>query len=131
MTFRKELRQLNKELEKIAEILNRMVAVVNQLETSEPETKSKPGPKEKVKKSSNKHSPAKKTEKSKSRSAKSAKESAIGKVLKIIEGTENGISKSQLMRKTGFDSKKVQNLISRLKKQGQVKMLGRGLYGTT
>ncbi len=54
---------------------------------------------------------------------------AVDTVIGIIKESKNGINTAGLMGKTGFNEKKIQNLIFKLKKQGKVKNLDRGTYG--
>jgi predicted transcriptional regulator of viral defense system len=41
---------------------------------------------------------------------------------------KRGISTSTLMHKTGFDEKKVRNIVFRAFKEGKIQRVGRGLY---
>jgi predicted transcriptional regulator len=54
---------------------------------------------------------------------------AIETVFGIIKVSENGINTADLMTKTGFNTKNVQNLVAKLKKKGQIITVGRGVYG--
>lgn len=49
-------------------------------------------------------------------------------VLTIIKRTKKGVDTSALMEKTGYDRKKVANIIFKLKKQGVVKNAAKGKY---
>lgn len=49
-------------------------------------------------------------------------------VLKIINGAENGIGPAAIMEKTGFNKKKVSNIIHRLKQRDQIMIAKRGVY---
>ena len=49
-------------------------------------------------------------------------------VLKVISRSRKGISPAAICEKTGFASKKVHNILYKLKKQGKIKSVGRGLY---
>lgn len=49
-------------------------------------------------------------------------------VLKIISDTANGVSPGSIMEKTGFDKKKVSNILHRLKQQGKIENATRGMY---
>ncbi|MBW2569789.1 MAG: hypothetical protein JRD93_17935 [Deltaproteobacteria bacterium] len=49
-------------------------------------------------------------------------------VLKIIRRHKNGVDISKLKDKTGFDNKKIVNIVHELKKQGKVKSRGIGIY---
>lgn len=49
-------------------------------------------------------------------------------VLKIISRSKKGVSPAIISKKTGFDQKKVYNIIYKLNKQGKIKSVGRGIY---
>jgi len=49
-------------------------------------------------------------------------------VLKIINRSKKGVDTATLMKKTGFDEKKVRNIIFRTLKQGKIKKADRGIY---
>lgn len=49
-------------------------------------------------------------------------------VLQLIRGAKNGIDPNAIREKTGFDKKKVSNILHRLKQQGKIKNAKRGLY---
>jgi hypothetical protein len=49
-------------------------------------------------------------------------------VLEIISGAGDGIGPGAIMEKSGFDKKKVSNILHRLKQQGKIKNTTRGLY---
>ena len=53
---------------------------------------------------------------------------AAEKVLAIINRSKKGVTTDTLMKKTGYDRKKVANIIYKLKKQGDIKTAGKGLY---
>lgn len=53
---------------------------------------------------------------------------AVDTVLKIINRSEKGVDTPTLMKKTGFNEKKIHNLVYKLKKQGKIKSAGKGVY---
>ena len=59
---------------------------------------------------------------------KPAKLSASGTVLAIIKRSRKGIDKATLIKKTGFEDKKVRDITYRLMKQGKIKRDLKGLY---
>ncbi len=59
---------------------------------------------------------------------KSAKLSASETVLAIIKRGRKGVDKATLRNKTGFEGRKIRDLIYKLKKQGKIKTEGKGLY---
>ena len=53
---------------------------------------------------------------------------AVDTVLKIINSSRKGVGTAALMKKTGFNQRKIHNVIYKLKKQGKVKSVGKGVY---
>ena len=49
-------------------------------------------------------------------------------VLKIIRRSKKGVSPATISEKTGFAPKKVHNIVYKLKKEGKIKRVERGLY---
>ncbi len=56
------------------------------------------------------------------------KVAAGGTVLAIIKRSRKGVDKATLIKKTGFEGRKIGDVIYRLKKQGKIKSAGRGIY---
>lgn len=56
-------------------------------------------------------------------------DTATSTVLKLINRSKGGITTKALSKETGFDNKKINNIVYRLKKQKKIKSLGRGIYG--
>jgi predicted transcriptional regulator of viral defense system len=59
---------------------------------------------------------------------KAARVTATDKVLKIISRSKNGVDTATLMKKTGFNQRKVTNILQRTLKEGKINRVGRGLY---
>ena len=53
---------------------------------------------------------------------------ATEQVLKIIGRSRKGVDVPMLKVKTGFDDKKVRNIVFRASKEGKIKKIGRGIY---
>jgi hypothetical protein len=53
---------------------------------------------------------------------------AIGVVLDAIKRSKQGIGFAAIQAKTGFDEKKIRNIIFRLNKIGKIKRKSRGIY---
>lgn len=86
--------------------------------------KAKPkskAPTKAVKKKSVKKAPAKKT-------AGKKAATAADTVFEIINKSKKGVNTATLMEKTGFDRKKISNVIYKLKNQGKIKSAGKGIY---
>ena len=59
-----------------------------------------------------------------------AKMTATEKILSVIERSARGADISALKAKTGFEDKKIRNIVFRLAKQGTNKRAGRGVYAS-
>ncbi len=53
---------------------------------------------------------------------------AADTVLGVIKRSKKGVGTATIMEKTGYDRKKVANIVFKLKKQGMIKSVGRGVY---
>ena len=53
---------------------------------------------------------------------------AVDTVLEIINRSKKGVNTETLMKKTGYNQKKIFNLIYKLKKQGKIKSAEKGVY---
>ena len=86
--------------------------------------KAKPVKKASAKKASAKKAPAKKAVARK----KASQATATDKILRIIKRSQKGVDVPTLKKKTGFDDKKVRNIVFRASKEGKIKKSGRGVY---
>ena len=59
---------------------------------------------------------------------KPTKLSASDTVLAIIKRSKKGVDKAALIKKTGFEDKKIRDITYRLRKQGKIKKDRKGLY---
>ena len=113
MTITKDLQAINKELMKLAKQTEKLAAALGKAE--KPKAKSiKPKTKAKV--------VAKKAP------VKAAKITDTDKLLAIINRFKKGVDTATLMKKTGFDQKKVRNIIFRTYKQGKITRVEKGIY---
>jgi DNA-binding IclR family transcriptional regulator len=53
---------------------------------------------------------------------------AADSVLKIISKSKKGVSTAAIIEQTGYNQKKVANIIYRLKNQGKIKTIQKGIY---
>ena len=53
---------------------------------------------------------------------------AVEQVLTVIRGMKQGAGLPEIKAKTGFDDKKVRNIIFRLNKNGSIERVSRGIY---
>jgi hypothetical protein len=100
---------------------------------------------EKVDEAAKSKSPAKTSSKTKSTATKKAKTAkkpvqkaanktedktatASGQVLDLIARSKKGVGMAMIVEKTGYGQKKVANIIYRLRKQGKIKSVSKGVY---
>jgi len=116
--MKKELTAMKKDLTAISKKLDNLIKAVEKSET-------------KVIKASKakavKATPAKKAPKTPAKK-KVVQITATDQVLKIINRLKKGADTATLMKKTGFDQKKVRNILNRTFKQGKIKRAGKGIY---
>ena len=119
MTTKKELMAMKKDITTIGKKLEKLLAAV---EKSEKTTSAKASKAKSVKAQSAKK-PTKATAKK-----RAAKVTATDQVLKIINRSKKGVDASTLMKKTGFNQKKVTNILQRIFKAGKIKRAAKGIY---
>ena len=61
-------------------------------------------------------------------SKKEKSTTAADSVFRIIKRYRKGVDTATLMEKTGFNQKKIANLVYKLKKQGKIKSVRKGVY---
>jgi hypothetical protein len=57
-----------------------------------------------------------------------AKVTATEKIIGVMRGSPQGVDVARLKARTGFEDKKIRNIIFRLTRQGIIKRSGRGIY---
>ena len=119
MTIKKELTALKKDFTAIGKKFDTLLKAV---EKSEKATVTKA-----FKAKAVKAKPVKKAPKAPAKK-KAVKVTATDQVLNIINRLKKGVDTATLMKKTGFDEKKVRNIIFRTLKQGKIKKADRGIY---
>ena len=91
--------------------------------------KKAPAKKTVAKKTTAKKAPAKKAPAKKTVAKKKATQvTATDKILQIVKRSKKGVDVPTLKKKTGFDDKKVRNIVFRASKEGRIKKSGRGVY---
>ncbi len=110
MTIAQDLKTLNRNIQALGKTLDRLLKAVEKGE------KPKASP---VKKVAAPKAPAKR---------KATQPTATDKILKIIRASKKGVDAPTLIKKTGFDQKKVRNILFRTYKQGKIKRLTKGIY---
>ena len=114
MTTKKELSALKKEIKVMERKLEKFLKAIEKSETKAPKVS-----KAKTVKVSKENAAGKK---------KATKITATDQVLNIINRSKKGVDMATLMKKTGFNEKKLRNIIFRTHKQGKIKRADRGLY---
>ncbi|NVM22540.1 MAG: hypothetical protein HWN68_12265 [Desulfobacterales bacterium] len=124
--LKKDLQAVTKELKATAKKTEKLTKAVDKLEKAQPAKKGKVKTKAKTtRKVTVKKAPAKKrvaTEK------KPSVLTATDEVIKIVKRSKKGVDVPMLIRKTGFEDKKVRNILMRASKLGKIKRAARGIY---
>ncbi len=120
MTIAQDLKALNKNIQALGKTLDRLLKAVEKDE----KLKAKPTKRIPAKMAPARKAPAKKAPARK----KTAQPTATDKILKIIKGSKKGVDAPTLIKKTGFDQKKVRNILFRTYKQGKIKRIDKGIY---
>ncbi len=113
MTITKDLQAISKELTKLVGRIEKLAAALGKTEKREA-----------------KSAKIKTKAKTVARKApvKGDKKTDTDKVLAIINRSKKGVDTAALMKKTGFDQKKVHNILHRTYKQGKIKRVEKGSY---
>jgi len=113
MTLTKDLQAISKELTKMATQTEKLAAALGKAE--------KPAAKfvktKTMAKAATKRAPA-----------KGGKKTDTEKLLAIINRSKKGVDTATLMKKTGFNQKKVRNMLNRTYKQGKITRVEKGIY---
>ena len=127
--------KLKKDLEAILKALNGLAQKVEKLqeqigEETKPTKKSKAKTvkRKAVKKTPIKKIAAKKAAPKKAVRKKAKPVTAADTVLAIIKRYKKGVGNAALMEKTGYNQKKIANLVFKLRKQGKIKSIDKGVY---
>ena len=129
------MKNLKKDLETILKALKGLAQKVEKLqeqigEETKPTKKSKAKAvkKKAVKKTPIKKIAAKKAAPKKAVRKKAKPVTAADTVLAIIKRYKKGVGNAALMEKTGYNQKKIANLVFKLRKQGKIKSVDKGVY---
>jgi hypothetical protein len=121
MTIAKDLKALQNNFKALEKKMEKLIAAAGKSEKPKVAKKTTTKP---IKAKTTKRAPAKKVPVKK----KTAQPTATDQVLNIIKRSKKGVNAATLMTKTGFDLKKVRNILARIFKEGKVKRAGRGVY---
>jgi len=147
-TLNQKLLEVGEELRELTEKFDALMGAIGLLEDTgkgpgKKTARKKPSAKKKAaskktaaSKATKTKSPAAKKSVKKPKAQKEAKKAAPKKktktaletVLMYIKRTKKGLTTEALMKKTGYDKKKVSNTIYKLKKQGKIVVAERGRY---
>ncbi len=130
--LKKNLQAINREIKVLAKKVDRMIITVGKL-VKPKAVKAKPVKKtvakaKPMKKVAAKKAPVKKVVAKKPAAKQTAKLSVIDTVLAIIRRSKKGVNTATLVKKTGFNERQIHNNVYKLKKQGKVKNVGKGVY---
>jgi C4-dicarboxylate-specific signal transduction histidine kinase len=103
---------------------DKLIKAVDKFEKEKAAKRKKAKAKAKPKKVVRKKAPAKKKPVAK----KAKKVTDTDRVLNIVKRYKKGVDVPTLIKKTGFEDKKVRNIINRTLKQGKIKRVGSGVY---
>jgi hypothetical protein len=119
--YKKDLQALNKDIKALSRKMEKLIREFDKDKKARATKKVtvKPARLKTTKKAPAKKAPAKK---------RSAKLTATDQVLRIIKRSKKGVGAPTLMKKTGFDDKKIRNILFRNYKLGRIKRVGKGVY---
>lgn len=128
----KDLKSLTKKTEKIAKRLQKIekaqAAKKSKVKAKAKKAKKKAVKKRVAKKRVTKRRVVKKKVAKKRVVKKATKVTAIDTVMGIIKKSRKGVDTATLRKKTGFEARKLRDLIYRLNKQGKIKSARKGFY---
>ena len=119
--LKKDLQSLQREIKALERKMEKLIKEFDKGKKAKVTKKAtaKPARLKTTKKAPAKKAPAKK---------RPAKPTATDKVLRIIMGSKRGVNVATLMKKTGFNSKKIWNILHSTFKAGKIKRVDRGKY---
>jgi predicted Rossmann fold nucleotide-binding protein DprA/Smf involved in DNA uptake len=119
--YKNDLQALNMDIKALERKMEKLIKEFDKGKKAKvtKKVKAKPARLKTTKRAPMKKAPAKK---------KTVKPTATDQVLKIINRSKKGVNIKTLMKKTGFNQKKVTNILQRTFKQGKIKRVGKGIY---
>jgi type II secretory pathway component PulF len=106
--LKKDLQAINKELATLIKKTEALMSAVDKIGTQKTEKKSK--------------------EKKVPTAKKTATKSAFDTVLGIVGRYRKGVNVTRIQELTGYDAKKIANIVYKGKKRGQIKSIDKGVY---
>jgi hypothetical protein len=113
LNLKKDLQAVNKELITLAKKVEKLVATFDKLKKPKAAKKAKPAKAASVRKTGEQRT-----------KMLPAHEIVFG----LIQRSTKGIDTAALMEKTGYNQKKIFNVIYKLKQQGKIKSVRKGIY---
>jgi len=117
--FESFLKTVGDGLRALAQGIGAIASKLDNLADAQADEKAKPGGRQKK-------TPLKTERETTSGGKKATK--AVDVVYKAIRSSKKGVDLATLAKKTGFEKRKIHNAIYKLKKQGKVRSVGRGVY---
>jgi len=119
--LKKDLQSLQREIKALGRKIEKLIKEFDKSNKTKVTKKvtAKPAKAKTTKKAPAKKAPVKK---------RSSKLTATDQVLNIIKRSKKGVDTATLMKKTGFNQKKVTNILQRTFKQGKIKRVSKGVY---
>ena len=122
------MKTLAKGFESVADKVDKLAKTQEEVKPA-PKKSSKTTAKKATRKPVGKSASPKKTKTAgKVSSPKAKAPTATEEVYRIISRYKNGANTAAIKKNTGFNDKKVQNIIYKLKKQGKIKSTAKGVY---
>ena len=122
--LKKDLMSLKKEFKSVEKKMEKLLKAVDKIGKAPKAVAKKVVTKKTVKTKAIKKAPAKKVVAKKATPQATATE----QILDIIKRFKKGVDVPTLKEKTGFDDKKVRNIVFRASKDGKIKKTARGIY---
>ena len=122
--LKQDLKTVNRELKALVKKTDNLMKAVDKVEKAQATKPKKESPKKSIKPKTVKKVAAQKTPARK----KTSKLTDTDKFLNIIKRSKKGVTPQTLIKKTGFDDKKIRNMIFRATKMGKIKSVSRGIY---
>ena len=116
--LKKDLQTVDKDLKALSKKVEKMIVAAGKLEKPKVVKKAK----------AVKAKPIKKVTAKKPAAKEVTKVTAADTVLRIINRYKKGVGTATLMKKTGYNQKKIANIVFKLSKQGKITSVGMGVY---
>ena len=125
--LKKDLQAVNREIKALAKKVDKMIVAIGKLEKPKA-VKVNPVKKTVAKTKPVKKAPVKKVVVKMPAAKKPVKLTATDTVLNIIKRYKKGVGFPILKTKSGFNDKKVRNIVQKAFKEGKIKRVGKGIY---